>query len=285
MQNIQAEPCLVELYSKIYRFDKDQGLGMTDIIKSSTCDEQTNKKITQLITNGDNDLYISKIEKAIADQEVHLTPRKISFALVSELLRTQLTANSNLYFLDIHSLNNTHALSISENETLKANCEACTTLGEKNIKIEISNPINNTLKANWITSKIMAKIKVFKAKKTLSFQQKNLTADDFYSDEIFTSMPDNVLGSLDNIAFFKPNKTILQGSVIGNMDVQPVNLVNYGVPVKVILKNQNIGLTKTMLPTRSAQFGESVELHVGGVGENKTISGKVIDFNQVVIEI
>ena len=89
----------------------------------------------------------------------------------------------------------------------------------------------------------MAKIKVFKAKKTLSFQQKNLTPDDFYSDEIFTSMPDNILGSLDNISFFKPNKTILQGSVVSNMDVQPVNLVNYGVPVKVVLKNQNIGLT------------------------------------------
>jgi hypothetical protein len=66
------------------------------------------------------------------------------------------------------------------------------------------------------------------------------------------------------------------------MDIQPVNLVNYGTPVKINLKNSAISLTKIASPTRSAQFGESVELKINN---EKTITGKVIDYNQVVIEL
>jgi flagella basal body P-ring formation protein FlgA len=128
----------------------------------------------------------------------------------------------------------------------------------------------------------MAKIKVVKAIRNISFQQKNLDPKDFYFDEVLTLSPENALTSLDNITFYKSNKTIVQNAVVSNLDIQAVNLVNYGTPVIVTLKNDHIQLHKTAMPIRSARFGESVELK--GLN-NKNISGKVVDYNKVVIEL
>ena len=94
--------------------------------------------------------------------------------------------------------------------------------------------------------------------------------------------PDNVLTTLDNINFYKTNKTIVQNAVVSNMDLQAVNLINFGTPVNVTLKNDNIALQRTAMPLRSARFGETIELKGPN---NKNIAGKVVDFNKVVIEL
>jgi flagella basal body P-ring formation protein FlgA len=277
-----AEPCNLEVFSKIYKFESNQILNSKEIVKSSNCNEDINHQIAKLLTDKSGELSISSIEKKLLDQKVHITPRTLSIIDLSTTLKDQLSANSNLFFLDIKSLNNLRSISITENESLKVTCESCQTVGEKNIKIEVQNTTTNNTDVNWISSKIFTKIKVIKAKNTLSFQQKQFSTDDFYTEDTLTMMSDNILGSLDHIQFFKPNKTILQGSIITNMDIQPVYLVNYGTPVKINLKNQAISLTKFASPTRSAQFGESVELKINN---EKTITGKVVDYNQVVIEL
>lgn len=279
---LQAEPCSLDLYSKIYTLEKNQTLTTKDLIHSNNCNENIIGQIVSVFSKKNGEIYSSQIEKELNLKDVHITPRKIFIGELSILLRDQLTANSNLYFLDIKSLNGIKSLSLNESEVVHSTCDACTSFGEKNIKIEIADPLNNATKALWFSSKIFAKIKVFKAKHTLSFQSQSFSAEDFIAEETLSMMPDSILGSLDNIRFYKPNKTILQGSIVTMMDIQPVNLVNYGTPVKAILKNSVISLTKMAEATRSAQFGESVELKVGN---NKTITGKVTDYNQVVIEL
>lgn len=279
---LQAEPCSVDLYSKIYTLEKNQSLTSKEAIHTNNCSDTIIKQIVANISKKSDVIYSSQIEKELDLKDVHITPRKIFISELSSLFHEQLTANSNLFFLDIKSLNGIRSISLTEGEFAKSNCESCTSFGEKNIKIEIADPLNSTARALWFSSKIFAKIKVFKAKHTLSFQTQSFGSEDFVAEETLTMMPDSILGSLENIRFYKPNKTILQGSIVTMMDIQPVNLVNYGTPVKAILKNSVISLTKMAEATRSAQFGESVELKVGN---NKTITGKVIDYNKVVIEL
>lgn len=277
-----AEPCNVEFYSKIYKNENSQILTSKDIIKNSSCAEELNNKITALISKKDGDIFVSNIEKEFGNENLHITPRKLMIQSLQNIFREQLTANSNLYFFDIKTIGGPKTLALNEEETIRSICESCQNHGDKNVKLEISSALNGTTKAFWYNTKLFAKVKVIKAKNTLGFQQKSLSKDDFFTDETFTMMPDNLLGSLENIQFFRPNRTIVSGSIITNMDITPINLVNYGVPVKATLKNAVINLTKIATPMRNAQYGETVELKVGS---NKTISGKVIDFNQVVIEL
>ncbi len=279
--------CSIELFSKIYRLENNQTLSSSEIISSSSCDSVIIAKISQIISNSNGsvgaDFLKRELHKEFPETNLDILPRKLSLLELNSVLRDQLTSESNLYFFDSKSLNGLKSLSLVEGEQVKATCENCMSSGEKNIKIDIANPIKNSLRTLWFSSKVLTKINVFKAKRTLSFQEKHLNKDDFYADEIYVLNPDNVLTSLENIHFFKPNKTIIQGTSIFNTDLQATNLVNYGTPVNVTMKNQNISLQKMAMPSRSALFGDIIELK--NPNNNKIISGRVIDYNKVVIEL
>lgn len=282
-----AIQCSVELFSKIYRLEATQALGINDIVQKTNCENAVGNKISQLISNSTgsvgSDFLKRELAKDFPGQNIEIAPRKLSLLDLNVALREQLTAGSNLYFLDSKSLNGIKSLGLVEGEQLKTHCESCSSFGEKNIKIDISNPVASSTRTLWFSTRIMAKIKVFKAKRNLSFQQRHLEIEDFYADEIFTSNPDNVVTSISNIHFYKANKTILQGSAVSNLDLQAVNLINFGTPVNVVLKSQNINLQRTAMPVRSAQFGEVIELR--NPNNNKIIAGKVVDYNKVVIEL
>ncbi|RPJ74052.1 MAG: flagellar basal body P-ring formation protein FlgA [Alphaproteobacteria bacterium] len=279
--------CSVELYSKVYRLETNQALNVNDIIKTTNCDNTIAAKISQIISNSSgsvgSDFLKRELAKDFPKTDIDFSPRKLSLLELNLTLRDQLTSGSNLYFLDSKSLNGIKTMGLTEGEQVKAYCESCNSFGEKNVKIDITNPLSSTSRTLWFSTRIMAKIKVFKAKRNLSFQQKHLEGTDFYEDNIFTSTPDNVVTSIENIHFYKANRTILQGATLSNLDLQAVNLVNFGTPVNVILKNQNINLQRTAMPIKSALFGEIIELK--NPNNNKIIAGKVVDYNKVVIEL
>jgi flagella basal body P-ring formation protein FlgA len=283
MKFAQAEACQLELFSKIYRLENNQALSSRDAVSKTNCSAEVTAKVSQIISNASGVITASFIEKEFPEQTIAISPRKVSLLDLNITFRDQLSSESNLYFLNTQSMNQINALSLAEGEQLKAVCENCNGIGEKNIKVDISNPISGSKRTLWFTSKIFTKIKVLKAKRQLSYTEKNFSPDDFYSDEVLTSMPQNVLTKLDNIHFFKPNKTITEGSIVTTMDLQAVNLITYGTPVKLILKNQNINLSKNALPVRSAQFGEVIEVQT--TDNNKKIPGRVVDYNKVVIEL
>ncbi len=283
--DLSATECTVELFSKVYRLQKDQPLVARDIIRTSTCSADVGSKLSSLLSTSEGTVGVDFLKFELQkdfDEKIIFINKKTSLMDFHEALRDQLLPGSNLVFTQARSLNGLTSLGLVEGEQMRAVCDSCQSVGEKNIKIDIVNVVANTTRTVWFTSKIMAKVKVLKAKRNVSFQQKNLEAEDFYFDEVLTMTPDNALTTLENIRFYKSNKTILQNAVVSNLDLQPVNLVNYGTPVSVTLSNNNIALQKMAMPVRSARFGDTVELKGPN---NKNIAGKVVDYNKVVIEL
>lgn len=283
---VSASECQVELFSKVYRLQKDQPLVSRDIVRDSNCSPEITNKLGSIVSNSEGtvgtDFLKSELQKDFSDVTVTFANKKMSLLDFNSAIRDQLLPESNLHFTQARSLNGLSSLGLVEGEQMRAVCDACQSFGEKNIKIDITNVVANSTRTLWFASKIMAKVKVVKAKRNLSFQQKNLEPEDFYFDEVLTMTPDNALTTLDNIRFYKSNKTILQNAVVSNLDLQAVNLVNYGTPVNVSLVSNSIALQKMAMPVRSGRFGETIELKGPN---NKNIAGKVVDYNKVVIEL
>ncbi len=281
-----GEECSIELFTKVYRLDQNQTLQAKDVIRQSDCPAEINSKLTSFVSNSQgtvgSDLLKRELQKEFPTLDIQFPTKRLSFLELNSTLRDQLVPGTNLYFTQARSLNNLSSVGLVEGETLQAVCDSCQSFGEKNVKLNIINIADNSSRTIWFASKVMAKLKVVKAKRSISFQQKALDPNDFYIDEVLTMTPDNALTTLDNIHFYKSNRTLLQGAVVSNMDLQPVNLINFGTPVNVQLKANNISLQKSAMPVRSARFGEIVELKGPN---NKLIAGKVIDYNKVVIEL
>jgi flagella basal body P-ring formation protein FlgA len=284
--NLHASECAIELYSKIYRLNANQALQARDLVLNSNCSPEISNKLAALVSNSEgtvgSDFLKLELQKEFSDVQINFKTKKLSLLDLNAALRDQLIPDSNLYFSQARSLNGVTSLGLAEGEQMRAVCDSCQSFGEKNIKVDVANIVSNTSRTLWFSSKIMAKVKVVKAKRNISFQQKTLNASDFYFEEVMTMSPENALTTLDNIGFYKTNKTIVQNAIVSNLDLQAVNLINYGTPVSVTLISQSISLQKTAMPLRSARFGEIIELKGPN---NKNIAGKVVDFNKVVIEL
>ena len=284
--NSNASECGIELFSKVYRLTDGQALQARDIINYSNCSPEISNKVAALVSSSEGtvgvDFLKTELQKDFADVTVNFSTKKLSLLNLHTALRDQLLPNSNLFFTQARSLNGLASLGLVEGEQIRAICDSCQSFGEKTIKVDIANVVANTSRSLWFSSKIMAKVKVVKASRNISFQQKNLDPKDFYFDEVLTMSPENALTTLDNISFYKANKTIIQNAIVSNLDIQAINLVNYGTPASVTLKSDSISLQKTAMPIRSARFGETVELKGPA---NKNITGKVVDFNKVEITL
>jgi flagella basal body P-ring formation protein FlgA len=284
--SVHASECGVEMFSKVYRLTINQPLQARDVIFKSDCSPEITNKLASLVSTSEGtvgvDFLTTEMKKDFPDVALNFATKKLSLLDLNSTMRDQLLPGTNLFFAQARSLNGLSTLGLVNGEQLTAICDSCQSFGEKTIKLDVSNVTTNTTRTLWFSSKIMAKIKVVKANRNISFQQKSLDAKDFYFEEILTMSPENALTSLDNIGFYKANKTIVQNAVVSNFDIQPVNLVNYGTPVNLTLKNDSIFLQKTVMPMRSARFGESVELQGPN---NKNITGKVVDYNKVEITL
>ncbi len=286
LASTQEKSCDVELFQKVYRSYKNQVLGAKDLIRESNCAEEINLKISHVLSQAEGSVSVdfinSEMQKEFPQFAINIKSKKLSFLDLNDTFKDQLLQGTNLYFTQSKSMNGLTSIGLVEGEQLRISCDTCNSYGDKNIKLDIANSLTGTQRTLWMNSRIMAKIKVIKAKRSISFQQKALQAEDFYFDEILTMYPENMLTTLENIHFYKATKTLVQNSVVMNQDLQSLMLVNYGTPVTLSLSNQNISLQKSVMPVRSARFGETVELKGPN---NKPIIGKVIDFNKVVIQL
>ncbi len=278
--SIFANECEVEVYSQIIKINKTQGLLDKNIFKNQNCDEAILSHLLTLLNEKDGSITASDLENKLGKENIHIVPRKIQINLLSDLFKEHIAPNSSLVFVENQSMNGIKYIALNEGDKFQATCASCTTLGGKSVKLEIQNS-KNEFRTLWFNTKIFTVAKVLKAKRNISFQEKSLKVEDFVLDEIVTMTPDNLLSSFENIQFYKSNKSILAGNVVTNMDLQPINLVSFGTPVQIELKNQNINLSKIAIPSRSAFFGETIEVKLN----SKSIYGKVIDFNKVVIEL
>ncbi len=281
------ESCQIETYFKIYRLNPSQNLNYKDVVKNSNCNDLVLNKFAGLLTTLEGNVHSKALEQEfqLGDNSTHITitPNKFSIGNINDLLKAQATADTNLYFTETKLTSNKKILGLNENENVEVTCDNCLIYGDRNVKLDIVNPINATRVTSWANTKIVAKIRALKASNNINFQKESFTKEDFFAEDLYTTEPSRFISDFDNIKFYKPNKAIIKGMPITTMDIQPIQLVKYGTPVKIILKNQNINIIKNAIPHRAGVFGEVIELK--NPTNNKLLTGKVVDFNKVMIEL
>ncbi|MCK6593607.1 MAG: flagellar basal body P-ring formation chaperone FlgA [Bacteriovoracaceae bacterium] len=281
------EECTIETFASIYRLSPSQYFAPKDVIKSSNCDNLVINKFTQILMSLEGIALSNVLEKELSEDfkniKITLNPAKIFVGNLNDYLKTNLANETNLFFTDTRLSSTKKVLTLNEEELIEVSCESCLSYGDKNIKIDLVHPINATRISQWLSTKVTAKITVLKANKNINLQNEGFKKDDFITEDLLTTQPDKFISQFEMIKFYKPNKVIIQGMPLTNQDIAPLQLVRYGTPVKVVLKNNNISIIKSAIPHKSANFGETIELK--NPSNNKLISGKVVDFNKVLIEL
>lgn len=284
-----VESCQVELYHNIFKVAENVPIQIEDFVKETDCPTDLQFRLVQILNKMNGTINIQTLLEELAQvqdrnmfTQVNIVNKKIFIGNLGEYIKNYIKQENTFVFSDLRIMNGRNSLSLLEDEELDLTNRLEVIPGERSLKLFISHKKNSTKRYVWVTAKVYMKINVLKSKTSLSPSNSSLTASNFFQDEILTMNPENYLTDISKIAFFRVNKNILPNSVIYNHDLQPINLINYGTPVNVILNTQHISLQKSMMPTRSAKLNETVELRGP---QNKIISGKVIDFNKAVINL
>jgi len=281
------EVCQIKTYAQIYHIGKIEQIGLQDFIIESSCPAEVQKKFQEIAFSFKGNLYseylIKNFSEDLSNFDVELMPNKIEIQSTQELLKKQITLPTNWEWGDIKILNQSKLLLLNNHEKIVVKCGNCQTSGSKNIEAIINNSITGVSRKEWINATIVIKTQALVAKRSLTANNLPLTLSDFEIQTIESVRPERFFTDRENLHFYKLNKAISQGTPLENTDLTPLNLVTQNNQVQVIIQSDFMVLRGTALALRSGKMGETIQLK--NASSQKTILGKIIDFNKVLIEL
>ncbi|MCF8057995.1 MAG: flagellar basal body P-ring formation chaperone FlgA [Bacteriovoracaceae bacterium] len=245
-----------------------------------------------------NDKDIEKIQSFTSDFEGTLSSRifqsetgiKVSMTNIIKIdslesfLNDRVDKNREWRFINTSLVGtNESIVTVNEGQSINVDCSLCKNTGEKNVKIELRDPIKGSYKAFWSKGDLAAKTTALVCLDNLNVNNQPLSPRFFREKITYSTRPDQFFTSAPQTVFYKLNKAKVKGEAIHFQDLTPVNLVKMGNPVTVILRNESLSLEGSAIPGQSGRLGERIRLK--NVRTQKTIIGKVIDFNKVEVEL
>ncbi len=269
--------CQITSYPQIIKLNKVLD---DSIIKSSDCDDEQTQMFIQLISGADGELtssHLSQIFKSEFKKEMTISPGKIEVKSVKDVLVDLVQLPSSLVFSTTTSLYDKGSLNLEGTSTLNASCANCESAGEKNIKVSLDN------QTIWFSTKLLTKRVAFIATESISPFQSKLSQDQFYEKKIFDTGNTHLFRDMENIRFYRPTRHLEKGKVLNVSDFVPMTIVKPGQKVKVLLKGKSISLNSTALARQGGKIGQIIDVY--NQKTNKKISGLVIDFNTVMVNL
>lgn len=174
-------------------------------------------------------------------------------------------------------------VAISENQSLSVLCNNCNNTGNKNIKIEIRDPIAARVRSSWSNTKLAARTKALYTTENVPVNNKALLPHQFEERVVYDIRPEQFFTDKEQLVFYKTNRAKSKGEAVRFQDLTPVNLVKMGHPATIILKNNSLTLETIAIPSQSGKLGQRIRLK--NPRTKKVIIGKVVNFNKVEVEL
>lgn len=276
-----ADACEIQSYHRIIKTENEK-LSFNQIAKKSDCPQAVKLKFLNALQSSKGLVRVDTLSEELGIKAT-ITPNRIRVESLEELLLDKYNLDSKWSFRKIKSIGKTPLLTLNEYENIQINCRDCTSPGNKNIKITITDPLKGNKKSLWLESKLLLRSYALVSKGDFMVDNKPLLAGSFDFKEVFTENPENFFTKTTNLAFYKLNKPLRKGSPLLFSDITPVSLVKNGQMTTIILKSNALMLEGKAIPMKNGQLGDMIQLR--NVKSNRIIIGKVVDFNKVVIDL
>ncbi len=268
--------CTITTYDRIVKINKVLD---DSIIKTSNCTQDIQSHFINFITNAEGKLRTSHVSKIF--QNSHKTLVTIDPAIIK--VHTLNSIIEKKFSLNKFTVSNTKAifsqasLNLSDKQKLGFDCKNCKEPGEKNINISYGT------KTLWATSTFYQERKAYFSKDAIHYRTPLLRQTDFKERVISDRGRNNYFTDIEHIHFYKLNKNLKQNAPLKSNDLIPKKLISYGQKVKVIFKSSKIQLNSTAIAKKNGRWGDYIEL-VNSKSKKK-ITGRVVNFNTVVVDI
>lgn len=246
------------------------------------CDSSKEQRILNFINDFKGTLT-DRIVKLEIGSGIQLSSN-IQITSLESFLNNKLSIPKDWKFINSSFTGQTSGfLKTDKNDVLNVQCSNCINPGKKNILIESYNPISGRTSRNWVSTELSVKSLALVASKNFNIDYQSLNPSEFELKEVYTTSPDKIFTQKDRLVFYKLNRPKAKGEVLIFQDISPVNLVKMGTPVNVVLIHNGIKISGNAIAGQSGKIGETIRLK--NTKTNKTIVGKIINFNKVEVNL
>lgn len=282
-----AKECFIETYPRIIMFDSIRP--QLSLIKNSSCSQKINTTFLETLSTLDGKINSSQITQMInesidsQDLDVQIIPVNITINSIRTLLKSKLDLPFDIIPDNIKLVGQSTSIQLPLNSFVNFECLQCESIGLKNIKITVSNPITQYEDIYWASTTLLKTIKVLELKNHTNAFQKDLEISMFNHQFADIEDPTLYFTNLDELKFYKTNKPLKKGAFLKHSDLSPIQLIQAGSQAKLEIIHGNLKLQSIGIAKKSGVLGDTIEL--SNPKTKKNIIGKVINFNTVSVKL
>ena len=265
-----AQVCKVSLADKIYTVSNAE-------VKYTTksCNRSQIEIINEILSNINGNLNLHH-SRELKLNDIELITKNTVFIDLEDSIKNQYSIPSN-WKIKFNSRNRVKAISTDSLSSVDISCNDCKKLGKNKVKVSVNDSVK------WFEIEVLKPITAVVAKKELGLSYKSINSSSVEEKTIYTSDDKSIFKDFKQVSFYKTNKIISPGEVIKKRDLSPINLVTYGVPVKITLDSNGIKLTGTATPLSTGKLQDFIK--VRNTKTKKVFTAKIIGLNEVKVEL
>jgi flagella basal body P-ring formation protein FlgA len=274
--------CEIQGPDKVYLTKNTKEATIQKAFSFKECSQDIIDTFTKVILEVKGTVHHSQFPTLLSNHNVDVKNNTIRIFDLSMFVNEKLNLSADQLINDVSFLNGEDAVFAYQDQELSTVTRSAIKAGENTIALELTSPFSNA-KQEWIKVNVVYKIMAMTAKEHMRAHQGALTPNHFKWDYIQTTTPEKYHTNKDAIIFYTLTRNIRAGEPLESSMLTPVSIVQAGVPTKIEYINSKVSLSGLAIPMRAGKIGETIQLR--NTKTNKVISGKVVDFNRVVIEL
>lgn len=275
--SLRANTCTLDSYPLLITADMTSIPVSRESILKTTCSEQRIRKVfNHLKTDGAIDFTTAKNLF-----NVKLSPQKISYYNLTEIANEKLSIPADTKLFEVNFISNRKVLPLDNLNQLSLNCSTCLSAGSKNISLNIKR--DDRQETEWLTANMKTKMETLVAARSISVNYRPLEKSDFKIQYNYVNGPEQIFTDPEQLKFYQLSRRIEGGEQLTRQHLAPVLLVSPGTEVNTLLVSDGIKLEGRATAVNGGHLGERIRLRHSRT--NRILNGKVVDFNQVVLNL
>lgn len=273
-----AGDCYILAWDKNYIISRES-ITSSSLIKETNCNNKIQVQFVKSLLDFEGSIQSNYLLDDLPN--VDISPKKIVINSLSNLISERFSFGSN-YKLDDLKASTIKVITLEQYDSISIRLKN-KDLGKKSIAISINNSLKAQNKKIWVTGTLKARVKALVAKTHLTTTYGGIDPSEFEKRLVYSAYPERLFRNLARISHYRLNGPLSKGQALKLSNATALALVRSGTPVRISLEKNGIQLSGKAIPMRMGKYGDIIQLR--SIKSKKTLTGKVIDFNKVVIQL
>lgn len=271
--------CFIETHDQIVILN--QGDDFSALVKNSDCSSQEQERFVDFARNAQGTITALTFNKIFPNTT--LRPERVQIHSLSDQMAMHGLLPKHGQVITANRLNDRAFIALNRDQRFDLECPACTSVGENTVKFTIRDQLGLKHSTQWFKVRIGVPTKAYVATKVHQASLNPLDPSGFEIKTIITDRPQELAHAEMPLHFYKISRTLSPGEELKRGQISPVQLVRPGVEAHITVQDGGVLIKGIATPLSFGVYGETIKLKNNR--SSRTIMGKVVDHNKVIVEL